>query len=315
MNHKLVVIVLVYNSSVDARTCVDGLLSFDLPLQVIIVDNCSPDGSYGVLGRAYETIRQVDVIQTDANRGYSAGNNFGIRYAMDHYDFDTVAIMNPDIVIPAEDVLLGLMRVLWASDDVLAVGGQPLNHLDGDAVWPSSWNLPTACGVVLSHCLLSGGETRGDVIEVAPNVFSVDCVVGCFFLARLEMFLEIGLFDEGVFLYNEENIVGVKCRAAGLRILVDKSQAYYHNHPVSEAGGKPLKARIRSSRVGYRSRRYLAKKYYSPALVFPLWCIEVINEVIIALDCLRCALIGSDRGGRSSSRIVGSGQSANMDLD
>lgn len=313
MNHTLAVIVLVYNSADDACICIDRLLSFNLPLRVVVVDNRSTDGSYDVLNNAYEANRQVDVVQADANGGYSAGNNFGIRYAMGHYDFDTVAIMNPDVVIPTEEVLLSLMELLWSSDDVLAVGGQPLNHLDGDANWPSSWSLPTARGVVSSHCLLSSGEAGDNAIEVAPKIFSVDCVVGCFFLARLDMFLEIGLFDEGVFLYNEENILGLKCRAAGLRILVDKNQIYYHNHSTDALDEKPLKARIRSSRVGYMSRRYLAKKYYTPALVFPLWCAEAINELVIVAGCLRRALLGSGSG--PSSHNTEAEQRVDTNLD
>lgn len=287
MSHKIVAIILVYNSADDARTCVDQLLGFnDDGLRVVIVDNCSPDGSFGLLRDAYADIDCVHVVKTDANRGYSAGNNFGIRYALQHYDFDTVAIMNPDVVIPQRSVFDDLADLLWSYDDCLVVGGQPINHLDGDRPWPSSWSLPTDREAMLNHCLLHHAPRRNDATEVASGILQVDCVVGCFFLAKAQRFAALGLFDESVFLYNEENILGVKCRRAGLRLLVDKNATYYHNHHMDAARKKTLGQKISHSRGGYRSRRYFVTTYYSTALRFPLWCMEAVNEAVILLGWL-----------------------------
>ena len=287
MSHRLVIVVLVYNSADDARTCMDQLLAFGGDFRVIVVDNCSPDGSYETLREAYAGVRGVEVIQTGANRGYSAGNNFGIRYALRHYDFDTVAIMNPDVVIPQASVLDNLVDLLWANDDVLAVGGQPINHLEGDSPWPSGWDLPTDREVVLNHSILCNAQMRDSGREVAPGIFQVDCVVGCFFVAKAAEFAKLGLFDENVFLSNEENILGMKCRQAGLRQLVDKRQVYDHNHALGAVRKKPLKARLATMRSGYRSRLYFAETYCSTALRLPLWCVEKFNELVIVLGWLR----------------------------
>lgn len=287
MSHALSVTVLVYNSSKDAKTCVDQLLTFELPLHVVIVDNCSTDGSFDSLLKSYAGNRRVDVIQADANRGYSAGNNFGMRYAVNHYGVDTVAIMNPDVFIPSGDVLSNLMKLLWTYEDALAVGGQPVNHLAGDSLWPSSWSLPTPWAAVRNHCLLCHSGTPDKAVEVTPNIFAVDCIVGCFFMAKARKFENLGYLDEGVFLYNEENILGKKCKIAGLRLFVDKSQVYYHNHAVNAERKKPLKSRMAIQRIGYKSRRYFVKTFYSPLLVPPLWCAERINELVLVASWLR----------------------------
>lgn len=287
MRHNLVVIVLVYNSAADAKACVEQLLSFSFPLRIVVVDNCSPDGSFEVLQEGFTGNDRVDVIQTNANKGYSAGNNYGIRYARERYGSDTVAVMNPDVFILNEKVLSGLMQLLWMYDDVLAVGGQPVNHLDADTPWPSSWTLPTSKEVVFNHCLLNRSHQRNNAVELGRNIYVVDCIVGCFFLAKTEKFIELGLLDEGVFLYNEENILGKKCKAAGLRLLVDKTQVYYHNHAVSGERKKSLSSRLGTQRVGYISRLYLIKTYYSSLLVGPLWCVEKVNELVLVLSWLR----------------------------
>jgi GT2 family glycosyltransferase len=280
MSHSLVIIVLVYNSAADARACVDQLVSFGRDWHVVVVDNCSSDGSFDVLSRAYAGNPNVVVIQTGENRGYSAGNNFGIRYAMRKYGVDTVSIMNPDVLMTEASVLDCLVQLLWSHDDCLVVGGQPVNHLEGDKAWPSSWSLPTDREVVLNHCLLHHAGRRDDAVEVAPEIYQVDCVVGCFFVAKAEPLAGLGLLDDSVFLYNEENILGMRCRRAGWKLLIDKNQVYYHNHR-NVARYKTLRQKIVASREGYRSRRYLAVSYYSTALQFPLWCMEAINEAVI----------------------------------
>lgn len=285
MSHILAIIVLVYNSAGDARACVDQLVSFGRDWHVVVVDNCSSDGSFDVLSRAYAGTPNVVVIQTGENRGYSAGNNFGIRYALREYGVDTVSIMNPDVLMTEASVLDCLMQLLWSHDDCLVVGGQPVNLLEGDKAWPSSWSLPTDREVVLNHCLLHHAGRRDDAVEVAPEIYKVDCVVGCFFMAKAEPFAGLGLLDESVFLYNEENILGMRCRRAGWKLLVDKSQVYYHNHR-NVAHNKTLRQKIATFREGYRSRRYLAVSYYSTVLQFPLWCMEAINEAVIFLGWL-----------------------------
>ena len=286
MSHSLAIIVLVYNSADDARICVDRLVSFGRDWHIVVVDNQSPDGSFGILSEAYAGMPNVDVVQTGENRGYSAGNNFGIRYAMREYGVDTVSIMNPDVLMPDASVLDGLVDLLWSHGCCLAVGGQPVNHLEGDNAWPSSWALPTDREVVLNHCLIHHVGRRDDAVEVAPEIYQVDCVVGCFFVAKAEPFAGLGLLDESVFLYNEENILGMRCRRAGWKLFVDKNQIYYHNHR-NVARKNTLRQKIATSRGGYRSRRYFASRYYSTALRFPLWCMEVINEAVIILGWLR----------------------------
>lgn len=286
MEHRLAIIVLVYNSFEDAQSCVNQLLSFSLGLRIVLVDNCSTDGSFVRLNDLYKEIDDVDVISTDCNHGYSAGNNYGIRYAAEHYDIDTVAVMNPDVLIPGRDVLTGLTNLLWDFEDCLAVGGQPINHLDHDRRWPSSWSLPSKKELIVDWSLLSRKPLRNDAVEIRPCLFKVDCIVGCFFLTKLEMFSSIGLFDESVFLYNEENLLGFKCRQAGYSLLVDTSRIYYHNHHVGEAG-KSVAADLATYDASYKSRRYLLMRYYPPFLRLPLWVVKQANNAAIALIHVR----------------------------
>lgn len=51
--------------------------------KIIIVDNQSSDDSFVRLTKFKSG--KVDVIQASVNKGYAAGNNYGIRYALEVY--------------------------------------------------------------------------------------------------------------------------------------------------------------------------------------------------------------------------------------
>lgn len=283
LEHSIAIVVLVYNSFNDAQICVDQLLKLDMGYHIIVVDNCSTDGAYEQLVSQYSGAPSVDLLKTSSNKGYSAGNNFGIRYAMRRYSVDTVAVMNPDVFIPNGSVIRNLVKLLWSHNDVLAVGGQPINHTQNDCIWISSWSLPSDRETVLNHLMIRHSARTDISTEISPGIFKVDCIVGCFFLAKAGLFAEIGLFDENVFLYNEENILGVKCRRAGMSLLVDKNQIYYHNHSKKADREKALSRKLMEQKAGYESRKYFVSTYYSPALVCPLAAVEGINRLILIL--------------------------------
>ena len=63
---------------------------------IIIVDNLSTDNSFEHLKQLANN-SNVDVIQSDANKGYSYGNNFGAFYLIKKYKADILFISNPDV--------------------------------------------------------------------------------------------------------------------------------------------------------------------------------------------------------------------------
>lgn len=64
---------------------------------IIIVDNCSPNGSGLSLVRRYADCPDVTVLLNSENSGYARGNNFGIEYALRKLDPEFVVVMNNDV--------------------------------------------------------------------------------------------------------------------------------------------------------------------------------------------------------------------------
>ena len=80
---KVAVIILNYNSSADCCKCVADLKQQKgAELEIIIVDNCSrKEDASAVEQLAAE--QGCTFIAAAENRGYNAGNNFGLRYTIE----------------------------------------------------------------------------------------------------------------------------------------------------------------------------------------------------------------------------------------
>ena len=94
-------LILHYNGLGTTNKAVNYLLKLNKidECRILVVDNCSSDGSGGELDRVYACNSMVTVIHTDKNDGFSAGNNFGFKYIKQHFDTDFVVCMNNDVFI------------------------------------------------------------------------------------------------------------------------------------------------------------------------------------------------------------------------
>ena len=99
--------VLSFNSREDLPACLEALRLQVRPGDaVLVVDNGSTDGSVEAAHRAHPW---AEIAENGSNLGYAAGNNAGIRRALDR-GFDAVLVLNPDAVPEA-----GAVEVLRAA--------------------------------------------------------------------------------------------------------------------------------------------------------------------------------------------------------
>jgi len=118
----LSVIIVSWNVRDLLRACLRSVLASQLPLEVIVVDNASADGTAAMVAQEFP---QVRLIANAENRGFTAGNNQGIALAQGRYVF----FLNPDTVVVG-DALRTMIAYLDAHDDVGVVGPQ-LRYGDG----------------------------------------------------------------------------------------------------------------------------------------------------------------------------------------
>ena len=279
--HNVALIILNYCSFNDCVTCVDQLLLFESGSHIIIVDNQSPDSSYERLKEKYNAA-SVDVLQTTENRGYSAGNNFGIQFAVEKYHVDTVGVLNPDVFIPDADLIPGLLTKLYSDDSYAIIGACVINASGVYDPNASAWNIPSRRELWRGHCLVKRKKVSPKWSIVAPKLAQVECVAGCFFLAKVAHLSKIGYLDENTFLYNEENILGIKCKQEGFKEVLALDQFYYHNHRKKKELKVSFRKKVQATKNSYLSRRYMCKTYYQSRGLFKLWLAERINRIYLA---------------------------------
>ncbi len=284
---SLAIIVLNYKNYSDTITCVGKLIETGVKAEIIIVDNASPNESYELLSKKYIGIENISVISSGKNGGYSAGNNYGVKYAIDNFDSDTIAIMNPDIIIPKAEVLYSLYNKLHLSDEYGIIGGVPITN-GKFSMRRCGWSIPNGIEVVTTHFIKKGNQQKNvDYRWLDNGLVQTECIAGCFFMIKTDVFCELGLFDENVFLYNEENILGIKLKKMGLKAVVSLDDFYYHNHDYSNNKDNGFVNKILATKNTFESRRYMCKKYYSKTLLPMLYLTEALNRIYLA-----CCYIG-----------------------
>ena|ERR1700681_3309672 len=89
------IVVLNWNGLSDTLACLESLQRLHYPeRRIVVVDNCSTDGSVDGLRRAAAP-PTIDIIEAGTNLGYAGGNNLGIRYALDR-GADFILVLNND---------------------------------------------------------------------------------------------------------------------------------------------------------------------------------------------------------------------------
>lgn len=93
MESKILTVILNYKNYEDTKECLDSLLSVNYPnLKVVVVDNCSSDGSAEKLAQEFPQFTHLGLRE---NYGFAGGNNRVIeRYLND--DFDYLFLLNND---------------------------------------------------------------------------------------------------------------------------------------------------------------------------------------------------------------------------
>lgn len=95
--------------------------------------------------------------------------------------------------------------------------------------------------------------------KVAKDEYlEVEALPGCFFAARMSVFEDVGYFDEGTFLYCEEDILAKKCKAKNYKLAYLPNVSYVHAHASSTAKTLGL---YHSQKHLHRSQLYYARKY------------------------------------------------------
>jgi len=209
---KIFIIVLNYNGKDVIKNCLTTVFKIDYhDFEVVVVDNNSTDGSFELAKAGFS---KASFIKNEENLGYAAGNNVGIRFALERMA-DYVLLLNNDTEVE-KDFLTKLIEVA-VKDEKIGIASPVIFNGHTRQVW------------------FSGGEIKWLAMKTVHNqaVLTEDYretefITGCAMLVRATVFNEIGLLDEDFFLYYEDADFCMRARRAGFKNIVVAGSWIYH---------------------------------------------------------------------------------------
>ena len=188
--------------------------------RVVVTDNLSGDDSVAKIETAIADngwSAWASLLPLDRNGGFAFGNNAAIRPALESTDPpDYVLLLNPDTVV-RPGALTALLEFMKANPKV-GIAGSRLEHPDG-MPQRSAFRFHSIRGELESGLRLGIVSRLLQSKIVAPpapqEAGPTDWVAGASMIIRREVFREIGLMDEGYFMYFEEVDFCLRARRAG----------------------------------------------------------------------------------------------------
>jgi GT2 family glycosyltransferase len=230
-------VVLHYNNYADTIACVNSILNIAHrdDYHIIIVDNASPNNSFGYLQKEFEGYSKVTLVLTTENKGYSGGNNVGIK-RLKEMAITKIVIATNDTEIISVNLLDEFDKI---DSDSVGIVGTDVIALDGEHQNPLYYK-PTILYFLnlyfysqmfwirsrVYNCLpivnrIRRSFTSRSVQKIDDNSSlmsrsSVYMLHGCFFYLTKGYVEKIGLLDENLFMYGEEDLLSWNCERYGL---------------------------------------------------------------------------------------------------
>lgn len=219
------IVIVSYRCRGMLRECLSSLRTF-APVngaRIWVVDNASEDGTIEMVRAEFP---EVELLASGENLGFSKANNLAIRRGEAPY----VLALNPDTRMTegALDHMLELME----SNPKIGISGCRLELPDGSFDHAARRSFPTPLGA-LAHFTGVGrwrkaparlAQYRAPEVESGP----VDAVNGAFMLMRRQALDEVGLFDEGYWMYMEDLDLCYRFAQAGWLTWYDPSATVIH---------------------------------------------------------------------------------------
>lgn len=267
---KLSVIIISYNTKRLLDKAIQSCLHCGFSdFEIIVVDNCSSDGSYDLVSQKY---KDVIAIKNPINLGFAKANNLAMSLARGKY----YLLLNSDAFLLQQDY--GALFDFWERNPhIAAIGPKVLNS---DLSLQSKGFPFPSVGQDLSILFrLPKFFKKTTLNRLFPQYYwdedsarPVDWISGCCMFLRRESVEKIGGLSEDFFMYFEEEEWCYRARKAGCQVWYYPAISVIHENYAS-----PMQSR---TEVVRRSAKiFLRKTIGIPRGVF-IQAIGLLNSVV-----------------------------------
>jgi GT2 family glycosyltransferase len=243
---RVAIIVLNWNRKDDTVACLKSigrLSTFGYDLSVIVVDNASTDGSLEEFSKI--TNLEFRVIENEQNIGFAAGNNVGIKAAMD-LGADFIMILNNDTLVDRglvvsllkaadkyKDVGIFAPKIYFAPGYEFQKDRYPKFVL-GKVIW--------FAGGTIDWPNMLGSNFGVDDVDRGQydQEREVDFATGACMFIRRKVIEKVGVFDEKYGLYLEDADLSQRAKKENFKIIFVPNAYLWHKVGQSSAIGSSL---------------------------------------------------------------------------
>jgi N-acetylglucosaminyl-diphospho-decaprenol L-rhamnosyltransferase len=232
-------------------------------MRVTVVDSGSPDATPEMVEREFPEVRLL----RRGNIGFSAANNLALRESR----AEAVLLLNPDTEVRAGALDAALARL--RSEPRIGMVGIKLVTASGELDHACKRSFPTPLSALAHFTGIGRGADAGGALgqyrathlgDDEPG--EVDAVNGAFMLCRAEAVREVGLLDEGYWLYMEDLDWCHRFWDAGWRVFYEPAGVALHVKGGSSGARRRPKQEIAFHRGMARFYRRFDAPEHNPLL-------------------------------------------------
>ena len=253
-------------------------------VQVIVVDNASPDNSLQFVQPLFS---DFTFIQNSENIGFAKANNQALKIASGEF----VLFLNPDTIIP-EDCFINTIDFFRTNPQAGAVG---VKMLDGKGMFlpeskrgfPTAWrSFSRLAGLsrLFPGSKLFAGYNLGHLN--ADKIHEVEVLAGAFMMVRKKVLDKTGGFDEQFFMYAEDIDLSKRIREAGYR------NFYLGNQTIIHFKGESTRKDHKYVNMFYKAMTQYVDKHYADKPGFQKKMLKSGIEIRRMLEHLKRSIVG-----------------------
>lgn len=224
----LSIIIVAWNTRDLLAQCLNSIYAHppECEFETWVVDNASTDGTAPMVK---ERFLQVRLIENTENVGFARANNQAIRESTGRY----VLLLNPDTII-LPNALKAILRFMDEHTDVGLLGGNLMNPDRTPQICYG--NLPRLLSELLTLLGLNRRLPLPDAVrsatirasEPVAESCEVGWVLGACMLMRRQVLEQVGLLDEGYYMFSEETDWASQAWNAGWKVCYLPSAGILH---------------------------------------------------------------------------------------
>lgn len=255
------------------RDCLQSVFKSrgEMNYEVFVVDNASVDGSAEMVKKGF---LRVKLIENRQNLGFSKANNQALRKSKGRY----FLLLNSDAIV-LSDTLKNMVEFMDEHEEAGVAGCRLLNP-DGTPQ-PSYGDFHSIAKVLMGKLVPHNFIEKwlGRYMHShrrSQEAREVDWVTGAFLIARREAIDEVGVLDENIFMYFEDDDWCYRMKQGGWKVyFVPQAQA------VHLFGKSMERVRHRISVQSVASKYYFYQKHYGKARLKMLKIFQTAHSLLV----------------------------------